>query len=78
MSPENQKKIREADEVARQKEKHVIEKQQLIRNLIAEDRKKKKVTCHADKIKARELPSCPGRGRGRGRGRGKGGHQNCR
>ena len=31
MSPENQK-IREADEVARQKEKHVIEKQQLIKN----------------------------------------------
>ena len=42
MSPENQKKIREVDEVARQKEKHVIEKQQLIKNLIAKDRKKKK------------------------------------
>ena len=41
MSPENHKKIREADEVARQKEKCVIEKQQLIKNLIAEDRKKR-------------------------------------
>ena len=28
-SPDNQQKIREADEVARKKEKHVIEKQQL-------------------------------------------------
>ena len=38
MNPENQK-IREADEVARQKEKRVIEKQQLIKNLIAKDRR---------------------------------------
>ena len=68
MSPENQKKIREADEVERQKEKCVIEKQQLIKNLIAKDRKKKKVMCCADKIKAREFPSHPGRGRRRGRG----------
>ena len=58
---ENQKKIREADELVKHKEKCVIEKQQLIKNLIAEDKKKKKVTCWANKIKARELPSCPGR-----------------
>ena len=70
MSPENQLKIRQADEGARKKEQHIIEKQKLIKNLIAEDKKKKKITCRADKIKARELPSRPGRGRGRSRGRG--------
>ena len=70
MSLENQQKIRQADEVARKKEQHIIEKQKLIKNLIAKDKKKKKITCHADKIKARELRSHPGRGRGRGRGRG--------
>ena len=69
-SPENQQKIKQADEVARKKEQRIIEKQKLIKNLITEDKKKKKITCHADKIKARELPSHPGRGRGRGRGRG--------
>ena len=69
-SPENQQKIKQADEVARKKEQCIIEKQKLIKNLITEDKKKKKITCHADKIKARELPSRPGRGRGRGRGRG--------
>ena len=68
-SPENQKKIREADKVARQKEKCVIKKQPLIKNFNCQ-RQKKKVVCHADKIKARELPSYPVRGRGRGRGRG--------
>ena len=41
-SPENQQKIREAGKVARKKEKCVIEKQKLIKNLIAEDKKKKK------------------------------------
>ena len=46
-----------------------MEKQELIKSLIAEDKKKKKVTCTADKIKARELPAHPGRGIGRGRGR---------
>ena len=70
MSLENQQKIKQADEVARKKEQHIIEKQKLIKNLITEDKKKKKITCRADKIKARELPSRPGRGRGRGRGRG--------
>ena len=70
MSPENQQKIKQADEVARKKEQRIIEKQKLIKNLITEDKKKKKITCRADKIKARELPSRPGRGRGRGRGRG--------
>ena len=69
-SPENQQKIKQADEVARKKEQRIIEKQKLIKNLITEDKKKKKITCRADKIKARELPSRPGRGRGRGRGRG--------
>ena len=69
-SPENQQKIKQADEVARKKEQRIIEKQKLIKNFITEDKKKKKITCRADKIKARELPSRPGRGRGRGRGRG--------
>ena len=50
-SPENQQKIRQADEVARKKEQHIIEKQKLIKNLIAEDKKKKKITCRADKIR---------------------------
>ena len=70
MSPENQQKIKQADEVARKKEQCIIEKQKLIKNLITEDKKKKKITCRADKIKARELPSCLGRGIGRGRERG--------
>ena len=70
MSPENQQKIKQVDEVARKKEQRIIEKQKLIKNLITEDKKKKKITCCADKIKARELPSRPGRGRGRGRARG--------
>ena len=65
-SLENQQKIKQADEVARKKEQHIIEKQKLIKNLITEDKKKKKITCRADKIKARELPSRAGRGRGRG------------
>ena len=70
MSLENQQKIKQTDEVARKKEQRIIEKQKLIKNLITKDKKKKKITCHADKIKAREFPSRPGRGRGRGRGRG--------
>ena len=41
MSPENQQKIRQADEVARKKEQHIIEKQKLIKNLIAKTKRKK-------------------------------------
>ena len=69
-SPENQKKIREADEVTRKKEERAINKAKLIKNLLSENKKKKKVMCRADTVKARELPTrVRGRGRGRGRGR---------
>ena len=67
-SPENQKKIREADEVARKKEERAINKAKLIKNLLSENKRKKKVTCRADTVKAREFPTKV-RGRGRGRGR---------
>ena len=69
-SPENQKKIREADEVARKKEERAINKAKLIKNLLSENKRKKKVTCRADTVKAREFPTkVRGRVRGRGRGR---------
>ena len=69
-SPENQKKIREADKVTRKKEERAINKAKLIKNLLLENKKRKKVTCRADTVKARELPTrVRGRGRGRGRGR---------
>ena len=66
-SPENQKKIRETIKVARKKEKCVIEKQQLIKTLIAEDKKKKKVTCQADKLRQHSCLHVQGGGEG-GRG----------
>ena len=69
MSPENQKKIKEVDEVARKKEEKANKKAKLIKDLLSENKKKKKVTCRADTVKARELPARV-RGRGRGRGRG--------
>ena len=79
MSPENQKKIREVDEVARKMEEKANNKAKLIKDLLSENKKKKKVTCTADKVKARELPA---RVRGRGRqGEGEEGvlkHQNCK
>ena len=69
-SLENQKKIREADEAARKKEERAIDKAKLIKNLLSENKRKKKVTCRADTVKAREFPTkVRGRGRGRGRGR---------
>ena len=69
-SLENQKKIREADEVARKKEERAISKAKLIKNLISENKRKKKVTCRADTVKSREFPTkVRGRGRARGRGR---------
>ena len=69
-SPENQKKIREADKVARKKEQRAINKAKLIKNLLSENKRKKKVTYRADTVNAREFPTkVRGRGRGRGRGR---------
>ena len=66
-SPENQKKIREADEVAQKKEQRANDK---AKDLLSKNKKTKKVTCRADTVKAREMPTRPGsRGRGRGRGR---------
>ena len=48
-SPENQKKIREADEVARKKEERVINKAKLIfKNLLSENKKRKRL--HAEQI----------------------------
>ena len=46
MSLENQKKIKEADEVARKKEKRVNQKAKLIKDLLAADKKRKMQ--HAD------------------------------
>ena len=70
-SPENQKKIKEADEAATEKGERVIQKAKLIKNLLAADKIKKKVTCRSDTVKARELPRHVVMGRGRGRGRGR-------
>ena len=39
-SPENQEKIRKAEEVSRKKEEKQIEKQNLIKTLNSEDKKK--------------------------------------
>ena len=74
-SPENQKKIREAHEVARKKEERANQKAKSIKDLLSENKKKTKVTCRADTVKAKELPTRPqsrerGRGRGQGSGRG--------
>ena len=41
-SPENQTKIREAEEVARKKEERAINKAKLIKNLLSENKKKEK------------------------------------
>ena len=41
MSPENQKKIKEADEVARKKEERVNQKRKPIKDLLAADKKRK-------------------------------------
>ena len=72
-SPENQEKIRKADEISRKKEEKAMEKQGLIKKLIADDKKsKKKVTCRADTVQARSLPArCRGGGRGGRGGRGR-------
>ena len=74
-SPENQKKNREVHEVTRKKEERANQKAKLIKDLLSENKKKTKVTCRANTVKARELPTRPrsrGRGRGRGRGQGRG------
>ena len=66
--PENQEKICKANDISRKKEEKAVEKQGLIKKLIADDRSKKskkKVTCRADTVQARSLPS---RWRGGGRG----------
>ena len=50
-SPENQEKICKADEISRKKEEKAVEKQELIKKLIADDRSKKsKKTSHAGQI----------------------------
>ena len=67
-SPKNQEKIRKSKEVSMEKEEKQAEKQNLIKNLIAEDKKKMKVTCRADIVKARSLPTMRRGGRGGGRG----------
>ena len=67
-SPENQDKIRKAEEVSKKKEEKQIEKQNLIKTLILEDKKRKnvkKVTSRADTVKARSFPTMK-RGGGRG------------
>ena len=71
-SPENQEKIQRVDEISRKKEEKAVEKQGLIKKLIADDKKVRKVTCMADTVKARSMPArCRGGGRdGRG-GRGR-------
>ena len=57
-SPKNQEKIRKVKEVSWKKEEKQVGKQNLIKNLIVEDKKKKKkVTCRADTVKARSLPT---------------------
>ena len=69
-SPENQEKIHKADEISRKKEEKAVEKQGLIKKLIADDRSKKskkKVTCRADTVQARSRGG--GRGGRGGRGR---------
>ena len=43
--------------VSWKKEEKQAKKPNLIKNLIAEDKKKKKVTCRADTVKARSLPT---------------------
>ena len=61
---------READEVTRKKEERATNKAKLIKDLLSENKKKRKVMCRADTVKARELPTrVRGRGWGRGRGR---------
>ena len=57
----------------RKKGEKAVEKQGLIKKLIAEDKKnKKKVTCRVDMVKARSLPTrCRGGGRGGRAGRGR-------
>ena len=64
--PENQEKIHKADEVLRKKEEKAAEKQGIIKQLIANDKKRKKnVTCREDTVKVRSLPMrCRGGGRG--------------
>ena len=72
ISAENQEKVRKAEEVSKKKEEKQIEKQNLIKTLILEDKKKKnikKVTCRADTVKARSLPMMRRGGGRRGRGR---------
>ena len=76
MSLENQQKIRQADEVARKKEQCIIEKQKLIKNLIAKDKKKKKI--HAMQIKLRQESCLHVQGGVEGEVEGGVGHQNCR
>ena len=76
MSLENQQKIKQADEVARKKEQHIIEKQKLIKNLITEDKKKKKL--HAVQIKLRQENCFHIQGGVEGEVEGGVGHQNCR
>ena len=74
-SLENQAKIKAAHEVAMCKEALAKARQEALKKVIPEEKeakKKKKVNCRADTVKARELPAIV-RGRGRGRGRGMGG-----
>ena len=71
-SPENQEKIRKVEEVSKKKEEKQIEKQNLIKTLILEDKKKKnvnKVTCRADTVKVRSLAMMRRSGGRGGRGR---------
>ena len=48
-SPENQEKIQKADEISRKKEEKAVEKQELIKKLIADDKKVRK-KLHAGQI----------------------------
>ena len=72
-NPENQAKIKAAHEVAMHKEDLAKARQEALKKVIAEEKEakeKKKVTCRADIVKARELPArVRGRDGGRGRGR---------
>ena len=55
MSPEYQKKIREADEVARKKEERANQKAKLTKDLLSENKEKKKVACRADMASLKSL-----------------------
>ena len=62
-SPENQDKIRKAEEVSKKKEEKQIEKQNLIKTLISEDKQKKSKEGHMQGRHCEvQKPSCDEKG----------------